>query len=255
MRVLALLANGATVRSIYVFGERNSVTNYLSNLIIKNCKSQGGGSLYGAQNRAALGWKHGFPAMLGAFDDVLAIAVYRDPIAWLHALHRDPWHAAAHLRNVSFSQFIRSEWMSVIDDKGFGVVRGDPRWGHELLADRDPETGGRFANAMRLRNAKNRGFASLDNRVGNVLRVNYEAVYADPQGFLTALCGVYNLKRHGQLNPIEHDRGTPARGIYQPKPLPETTAADMDFIRQELDLQTEQVLGYDLPPPAQCLAA
>lgn len=220
-----------------------------------NCTARSRGSLFNAQNRAAFGWKHGFPTMLATADDVLAIAVYREPIAWLHSLHRSPWHIAPHLRGIPFSKFIRSEWMSVIDDEGFGISQNDLRWGHELLADRDPLTGDRFANVMRLRSAKNRGFDSLDKRFGNALRVNYETVVADPQGFLNALCNVYGLRRHGNFDPITHDRATPARGIYQPKALPETSDEDMDFICQELDMQAERVLGYDLHCPAQLIAA
>lgn len=255
MRVLSCLANGSPINSIYVYGERNSGTNYVNSLILYNCASRNAGNLFNASNTAAFGWKHGFPTMLGAADDVLAIAVYRDPIAWLHSMHRSPWHIAPHLRNLPFSQFIRSEWMSVIDDEGFGIAPTDPRWGKELLADRNPLTGARFANALRLRSAKNCGFSSLDKRFGNVLRVNYETVVADPQGFLTALCNVFALHRHGNFDPIAHDRATPARGIYQPKPLPETSPTDMDFICGELDVQAEKMLGYDLRQSAQAIAA
>ena len=246
MRVLARQANGSPINSIYVFGERNSGTNYVGGLIIKNCLSQGGHCLYDPKNKTEFGWKHGFPNMLGTPDDVLAIAVYRAPIAWLHALYRAPWHVAHHLRQTSFSTFIRSEWVSIIDDNGFGIEQGDHRWGHELLADRDPITGDRFANPIRLRTAKNRGFASLDKRFGNVLRVNYEEVVADPQAFLADLCETYGLKRQDAFDPITHDRGTPGRGLFQPKPVPELSAADMDFVRSELDLPAEAALGYVL---------
>lgn len=255
MRVLALQANGAPIKSIYVFGERNSGTNYVSSLILKNCRAQGGHSLYNPQNKSAFGWKHGFPTMLGAPDDVLAIAVYREPIAWLHSLCRAPWHTAPHLRKLPFSQFIRSEWMSIIDDEGFGIMHDDPLWNHELLSDRDPLSGDRFANAMRLRNAKNRGFASIDKRFGNVLRVNYETVLANPQGFLNALSRSFGVQRLKTYDPIEHDRATPARGLYQPKPVPQVSDADLDFIRGELDLDMERKLGYHLEAPAQMMAA
>ncbi len=255
MQVLSLQANGAPVNSIYVFGERNSGTNYVNSLIMKNCVSGARRGLYSAQNKASFGWKHGFPNMIAAPDDVLAIAVYREPVAWLHSLCRAPWHTAPHLRKLSFSKFIRSEWMSIIDDEGFGVAEDDPLWRRELLSDRDPLTGDRFANAMRLRNAKNRGFASLDKRFGNVLRVNYEMVLANPEPFLNALCRKYNLLRLKTFDPIVHDRATPARGVFQPKPVPYVSDADMDFIRQELDLQVEQKLGYDLDAPAHMLAA
>ncbi len=255
MRVLALQANGLPVNSIYVFGERNSGTNYVNSLIMKNCVSRNMRGLYNAQNKIDFGWKHGFPSVTSGPDDVLAIAVYREPIAWLHSLCRAPWHTAPHLRKLSFSQFIRSEWMSVIDDEGFGIAQDDPLWRGELMADRDPMSGQRFANAMRLRNAKNRGFASIDTRFGNVLRVNYETVLANPEPFLNALCRTYGLVRLKTFDPIVHDRATPARGVYQAKPVPFVSDADLEFIRAELDLETEHQLGYYLDAPVQLLAA
>jgi len=250
VEVLAKKANGAPIKSVYVFGERNSGTNYVSALVMKNCLSpldlRG---LYDGGNRTAFGWKHGFPTFGQGPDDVLAIAVYRDPLAWLHSMNRTPWNTPARLRGLPFSQFIRSEWMSIINDSGFGVEPGEALWLTELMADRNPATGARFANPMQLRNAKNRGFASLDGRFGNVLRVTYETVLADPQAFLNALCNLYRLPRLRRFDPILHDRATPVRGVYQPKPLPETSAEDLEFIASQLDLGFEARLGYHLPQP------
>jgi hypothetical protein len=254
-QVLAGKAAGS-VSSVYVFGERNSGTNYVQNLIVKNCVAGvTRARLYNRENQALLGWKHGFPAMLGAPFDVLAVVVYREPLAWLHGMMRNPWHAAAHLHNLTFSQFIRQEWLAVVDDAGFGVAQDAPIWRRELMIERDPQTGLRFANVMRLRTAKNIGFATLDHRFANVLRVTYESVLANPQGFLNALCATYNLSRLPKFDPILHDRATPSRGPYQPKPLPDIGAADLDFIRAELDMAAERALGYTLMPAQAVRAA
>ncbi len=255
MRVLALKASGAAIKSIYVYGCRNSGTNYINSLIISNCGSETGRSLYDPQNSDRFGWKHGFPMMMAAPKDVLTIAVYREPLAWLHSMFRTPWHAAAHLRNVTFSQFIRREWMSIIDDEAFGVTRDSPLWHSELLADRDPLTGRRFANAIQMRNVKNRGFASLDHKSDNVLRVNYETVLADPQGFLDGLCTAYGLRRKRNFEPVLYDRATPARGLFQAKDVPPISDVDLDFIHSQLDASQEQSLGYDLPIRARRFAA
>ncbi len=255
MRVLALKASGAAIKSIYVFGCRNSGTNYVNSLIMNNCGTSEGGTLYNAQNKARLGWKHGFPMMLAAPRDVLTIAVHREPIAWLHSMNRTPWHAAKRLHNIAFSQFIRTEWVSIIDDEGFGISATDPLWHSELLSDRDPLTGLRFANVMQLRNAKNRGFRTLDHRSDNVLRVNYETVLADPEGFLDGVCTAYGLRRKRAFDPIVYDRGTPSRGLFQAKPVPQISEADLELIRSELDLHQENNLGYELPLRARLYAA
>ena len=233
MRVLALKASGAAIKSIYVFGCRNSGTNYVNSLIMTNCGTSEGGSLYNAQNKARLGWKHGFPMMVAAPRDVLAIAVHREPIAWLHSMNRTPWHAAKRLHNIAFSQFIRTEWVSIIDDEGFGISATDPLWHSELLSDRDPLTGLRFDNVMQLRNAKN----------------------ADPEGFLDGVCTAYGLRRKRAFDPIVYDRGTPSRGLFQAKPVPQISEADLELIRSELDLHQENNLGYELPLRVRLYAA
>lgn len=254
--VLAHQSNGVPIRSAYVFGERNSGTNYVGNLIMRNCRAgQTGAGLYDPANKAAFGWKHGFPTMARGPENVLAIAVYREPIAWLHSLNRMPWNTPKQMRGLPFSQFIRHDWQSVIDDHGFGIEPDHPKWNTELMADRDPVTGQRFANAMQLRNAKNRGFASLDARFGNVLRVNYETVVAAPQAFLNGLCNVYGLARLRTFDPVIHDRGTPSRGVFQQKAVPYVCPTDLEFIRSQLDLRQEAALGYDLRAPAPMMPA
>lgn len=243
--VISARKNGVAPQSIYVFGERNSGTNYVHHLITRNCVLRDTqGRLYDAANAAAFGWKHGFPNMFAAPENVLAIAVYREPIAWLQSLCRAPWHTAPHLRNLPFSDFIRREWQGVIDDEHFGFDKNSAVWGKELMSDRDPLTGLRFANAMRLRNAKNRGFATLDNRFGNVLRLRYEEVVAQPEVFLNALCKNYGFVRRSTFNPIEHDRATPGRGAFVAKPVQPISAADQAFIHSELDWSIEKTLGY-----------
>lgn len=247
IRVLWQQSNGAAIKSIYVFGERNSGTNYLEQLIARNCCTpQTLARLVDPENAGRLGWKHGFPAPQPACDDVLAIAIYRAPLAWLHSFHKSPWHAPDHLRSLSFSQFIRSEWYSIINDTCFGFGPDHPMWGHELLADRDPTTGARFGNPMQLRNAKNRGFAALTGCFANTLGVTYETVYAQPDAFLNALCHAYGLVRFVQFDPVIHHRGQASRGVFQAQPLPQISAADFDFLRRQLDLSFEAKLGYDL---------
>jgi hypothetical protein len=239
--------NQIPIESIYVFGQRNSGTNYVNSLIMRNCVvSDNLRAPFNPDNQKIFGWKHGFPAMIAAPDNVLSIVVYRDPITWLDSLCRAPWHTAPHLRNIAFSQFIRSEWHSIVDDAGFGIPMNDARWGKELMADRDPLTGKRFANAMRMRNAKNVGFATLDHRCENVLRVRYESVVQNPDGFLNALCATYGLLRHRRLRPVLHDRGTPSRGVFVPRAAPQISDADRAYIARELDLGMERSLGYDL---------
>lgn len=249
-QVIAGRASKGSITSAHIYGERNCGTNYVQNLIMRNCVSAStGASLYNKANHEMLGWKHGFPSFMAAPDDVLAIVVYRDPIAWLHSMMRNPWHGASHLHGLPFSQFIRQEWVAVVDDTRLGAVENGPIWHKEMMTERNPATGLRFANVMQLRTAKNTAFATLDHRFSNILRVTYESVLANPHTFLNALCATYGLRRTARFDPIIEDRGTQARGIYVPAPLPFTCAADLEFIRSELDLGLESSLGYSVAMP------
>jgi hypothetical protein len=256
LKVLAQKSSGVAAKSVFVFGERNSGTNYVNNLIMKNCISrESQGRLYDPQNKVAFGWKHGFPTMKAAPDDVLAIAVVRDPLAWLHSMNRNPWHAPGFMRDLPFSQFIRREWISVIDDEGLGIGRDHPRWKCEYMPDRNPVTGARFGNVMRLRTAKNRAFAGLGNRFGNLLRINYETAMAEPEAFLNALCYSYGLLRLPNFDPVVYDRGTPGRGVFQHKPVPHICETDLQFIRTELNMTDEHAMGYDVTQEAFAMVA
>jgi len=245
-RTLFWRQSAGPINTIHIMGERNSGTNYVQSLILKNCRSVQGGWLFSQANQARLGWKHGFPTFKGVPHDVLGIVVHREPLAWLQSMRRTPWHAPSHLRGLPFSQFIRHEWVAMVDDTGLGVQKDDPIWHHEMMSERDPMTGRRFANVMRLRNAKNRAFSTLDHMFPNILRLNYEAVLADQHMFLDALCTTYGFQRAKQFTPVIYDRATPGRGVFVPKPLETISAVDMQFIKQELDLQIEETLGYNL---------
>ena len=245
-RTLFWRYSAGEINSLHVMGERNSGTNYVQSLILNNCRAAQGERLFRRENQARLGWKHGFPVMKGAPRDVLALGIHREPMAWLQSMRRTPWHAARHLRDLPFSQFIRQEWQAVVDDTGLGVSPDDQIWHQELMSERDPLTGLRFANVMRLRNAKNRAFCTLDHMFPNILRVNYESVLANPVAFLDALCATYGFLRAEQFTTVIHDRATPGRGVFVPKPIEPVSPADLKFITQELDLQMEESLGYQL---------
>jgi hypothetical protein len=245
--IISLARNSQPIRSVHVFGQRNSGTNYLNSLIANNLMTQDDHkSLYDPRNTRHFGWKHGFPTMSAAPDDVLAVVVYRDPIAWLQSLHRLPWHAIPSLHNLSFSDFIRAEWIAVIDDLGFGVTPDNPLWGTELLAERDPKTRNRFANAIRMRNAKIASFSTLHTKFENCLYVRYEDVVENPKGLLRYLSSVYGLAGKSRFDSVLYDRGTKSRGVFAPRPIDPINSADMEFIREELDQSQEKRLGYEL---------
>ena len=66
----------------------------------------------------------------------------------LRSLQRTPWHVAPALRGLPMAEFLRHEWWCVWDEDG-EVFPGDPRYGTEMMIERDPETQQRFANVLK----------------------------------------------------------------------------------------------------------
>ena len=230
-----------------VFGERNSGTNFVSSLLKSNfprleeCRGDNG------RNGFRHGWKHGFPAMIAAPKDMIAVCVFRHPESWIGSLHRMPWHVHDSLRDVPISEFVRREWHCVIDHPGFGVPQDDPRFGAELQWDRDPVTGQRFANVLQLRNAKNRAFLSLAARFDNHVLVRYEDVAAMPEAFIESIRSLFRFKGVPEFRPVLTERGQRRTRPYQSKAYAPLTDADRAFIWSELDRTIEAEIGYAPP--------
>lgn len=247
MEPISIQSTDLRPTSYFVFGERNSGTNFVHSLLLKNflwpfAPATQRIEQFGHRH----GWKHGFPSAYTAPHDLLAVVVFRDPETWIRSLHNKPWHTHRSMRWRPISEFIRLEWHCIIDDPNFGIAKDDPRWGQELMIERDPVTGERFANIAHLRNAKNRGFLSMKARYDNVVHVRYEAVRDDPQGFVDLLAARYGLARAGDFAPVEGNRGH-ANKEYTPKVYEELSDDDRRFIWDALDAAQEAKLGYLRP--------
>lgn len=101
------------LRSYQVIGERSSGTNFVSTLIGNNIQ---------IEDCNYLGWKHAPPHTQFIARDLLVIVSVRDPYDWIRSMHRKPWHTASYLRDLDFSEFIRSEWETVTDEM---LIRND----------------------------------------------------------------------------------------------------------------------------------
>lgn len=238
-------ARGAPPREHFVFGERNSGTNLVDALLKRNIPAlaESAGDRIGPQG-FRYGWKHGFPQMVAAPQSCLAIAVFRAPETWLRSMHRRPWHAIPTLRELGFSEFIRAEWITRVDEQNFGVTKGGLRWGAELQYDRHPLTGARFDNICALRRAKTAGFLSLARRFANCLFVRHEDVTADPEGFARFVAEAYGLEQAAAFEPVEARRGRASEGAFEPVVYDPLSAEDAEFVWGALDAAQEAQLGY-----------
>lgn len=226
----------AGIRRIQIYGERRSGTNFLEQLLVANLRSVPVCRDYG--------WKHGFhgPGVETA-DDCLFLVIYRNPFDWLRSLHRRPFHAAPSLRRIPFSDFIRREWWCVWDEQA-GRPRGHEMHGLEMMSERDPETGERFPNVLRLRTAKIRNWEGLRARTTHTEYVRYEDLAASPSGYLASLSGRFGLMQTDHFVPIERARGRTRP--YRPRRYKPIGTGDVRHIVQTLDAALELGIGYDL---------
>jgi hypothetical protein len=245
----------------HLFSERCSGSNYFEAALAANFP--------GLEPCYDYGYKHWLiPRFLDeqAFpSDRLYVLVNRNPIDWLRSIHTQPWHAAHHLRGISFSDFIRAEWQCVWDEQA-GIAPEDPRWMREMEFERNPlNQGAHFANIIEVRRVKYHIWRAKLSGQPRLLCVNFDLFLKDPSSILQRLSLITD-----QLmpEPIVLPTGYKGRmswrrrllhrasmGLISEKvrksPKCPINSEDLAFILSNIDHDQEQCWGYD----AEALAA
>ncbi len=216
-----------------ILGERCTGTNYLQKLIETNFNLKEVTHKYG--------WKHffGFSDYKDS-DNVLFIGLVRDPFQWLGSLNKKKHHLAPHLRK-NMRTLLRSEFFSIYDEAGHG-----PKYGREIMEDRNIFTGKRYKNIVELRNTKNKFLLDvMQNKVKNYILLRYEDLSSKTFEQLENFKNKFNLtqKNPELINIVKHTKkkGTKwsqSRDVY--KPLPH----NFNFVIQNIDIKLEHRLGY-----------
>jgi hypothetical protein len=130
---------------IKIIGERNTGTNYLSQLIKENLaikilddsakripllnKSEVYKNLFfRLTEKKNLGWKHAnafnenIIYQLQKNEKVKIIILVKNPYSFLLSLHKRPYHNY-HLRNLSFSDFLKVKWPTVKREKTIKIIK------------------------------------------------------------------------------------------------------------------------------------
>lgn len=237
--------NFRRTRWLQLFGERCSGTNYVEQLLRRNA--------IGLVPTDRHGWKHGFVDRLeGSVDDTLFVLVFRDPFDWARSLWKKPWHVAAPLRDVSFAQFVRTEWQCEWG-RDMDLAADDPRIGSEMMHERDPATRERFANCLRLRTAKARHWLSLQGEGRRMVAVRYEDAEADPRAFVRGALEHGRILRWPWFRDVRTFKGGSEPFVKRAQqPM---AKEDVEWIAKELDPELERRLGYDLDARRQQLLA
>ncbi|MFT7534865.1 MAG: hypothetical protein ACI85K_000815 [Hyphomicrobiaceae bacterium] len=221
---------------LQIFGERCSGTNFVAQLLRRN--------LPRLQLTDRYGWKHGFArAIEDGAPECAFVIVTRDPFDWVRSLHRKPWHAGPSLRDRTLSEFLREPW-SCEWGRDMQLADRDPRAGTEMMHERDPVTGERFANVMRLRSSKLRDWQALQARVQHHVVVRYEDVLAAPKLFVRDLAKGLAMRRWPWFRAVKTFKGGPERFVK--KDYEALAVEDRDWIAQQLDADVELAAGYPL---------
>ncbi len=197
----------------------------------------------------ALGWKHGFPAMIALPPSFLTICAVRAPDKWAHSLYKRPWHATRAMQSLDWAAFLRSPWEACVDKLGHfeGIAPRLHPLGHALQWDRHPITGAPFETIFAMRNLKHRALMGLPARGGSVVYVSLDAFNAAPEAFLAELADTFGLdfteRGYAPVARRMGNRFTPA--VEGRAPAPDAWAPeDLAWMHSQLDADIETALGF-----------
>lgn len=232
-------AGDTPITRYQVIGERSSGTNFVKRLLGRNTD---------LNPTEDLGWKHGFPHMMAIPSDLAVIIVVRRADTWARSMFSKPWHTTPAMQAMTFSEFIRAPWDTIIDrPRYFDGLVPEGSIGQPLQHDRHPATGARFETLFDLRTAKFNAMFSLLGRDCTCAILRMEDAQADPEATLTELTsGLGTAPPRAEFRPVVKRLGSKFKAAVPDRPaLPDQWSdADMDFLRSNIDTKVEATLGY-----------
>ena len=165
------------IKQYTIYGERCSGTNYLIRLMEQNfdiCNVTHDLEMSNENN-----WNYGNKHFFGLYEDklkesdnTLFICIVRNPVDWLNSLYKNPWHICNEIRG-NVNKFLNDEFYSYNDACG-------PRYGTEIMQDRNMYTGERYKNIFELRHTKLKFMIEdLPNLVKHYVFIKHEDLVND----------------------------------------------------------------------------
>ena len=210
-----------------VWGERCSGTNFVDALLARHFGALG-------KKGGQWEWKHGLARINSHAEHRLNVFVVRDPYTWAQSFYRNPWHLPVRLRNRTFSEFIREEWVGVFYDQG--------KYTPERPEDRHPTERRRFVDIWEMRSVKLRHALVAAAQMPNGVFASYEQVSSRSEDFVNELGRRFDLD-HPEFNPITDYKGE-ARRSYDKTKYQKMSQADREYITSRLDAPLEHFCGY-----------
>ena len=168
-----------------IFGERNTGTNYLESLFLKNFKMK---------YENIIMWKHwmgflNYPNAKEGTENILSVGIVRDPLDWLASMHKNP-SDAPHMVNLTWDEFISREWYTTYEGK-------------EYPLDLNYKTNERYKNILELRQNKLEWLFNPDIP-GPYCLIRYEDLKDNPEKVLRQIASEFGLKM-GRFIPVTKD--------------------------------------------------
>ena len=242
-----------TLKEIKIYGERNSGTNYMEELlrtnlnarIIRYVPSQSFGKylkkesfiglVYEYNKNEYLGWKHGKPRIKAINNyqnsKLLVITVTKNPYSFLLSLKRRPYHYRGN-KDCDFKTFISSNWQTIMRDNcGFKNIH----------------------SPMDLWNIKNKSYLELGQKVNKVvLNLKYEDIVLDPLKIVEKVVGILNEDfEANKFTNVEKSTKHDQKLYEEYKTFylneewrKELASEDIELINERLDLELMEQFGY-----------
>jgi hypothetical protein len=243
--------------SIKVYGERNSGTNFLEQLLEKNLEVHVlkfqpkwhhllllrlirydfiEDFVFFLQRKEILGWKHGRPRIeeIKQYQKsrLAVITITKNPYAYLLSMHRNPYHFKGK-KEKKIIDFLKQRW---------------------YLRRRDLCELDYLESPISLWNMKNRSYLDLKGQVSNdVINLSYEALLKNPESIVQSIANELSvrLKNRGQFQNVNFSTKNSKRAFQDYRKYylnaeyqKDLSPPSIDFINQSLDMDVVSRFGY-----------
>jgi hypothetical protein len=208
-----------SINKYTIYGERNSGTNYLYQLMDKN---------FNSTITWDYGWKHFFGHNdLSNTDDTLFIAIVRNPYDWINSMYKTPHHLEHMNRNIE--NFCLDE-----------IYSGNY---NEIMGDRNIYTKMRYKNIFELRHTKlNFLINDMTNKVKNYILIRHEDLLDDFENTMNKIKNMGLKIKDDTQFPSNFNVNTKNYNVKYTKPIYDKISKD--FINKNLIKEYEEKLGY-----------
>ncbi|MEL6644706.1 MAG: hypothetical protein AAFQ79_12290 [Pseudomonadota bacterium] len=225
------------LQHIQVFGERNSGTKYLSQLVGEAARDPevvmgSYASLKDPVNKAQfIGYKHYYPQLARIArvqSRTLFLVIYKNPYTWIRSMLDKPYHFKKCLEGKS------------ITDLPNVRLHGVDIFGREI-PDVHPHTGERLT-LFELRAQKIQQWEALSYNVHNIAFVNYEHLLVSPTDTLQPIIDAFPSLFIDRLAPQYEPDPRYIDKYVTPAPF---TDAEMAVMDAHIDWRMEELAGYE----------